>query len=314
VAEIPDETGIPIITSVLVRGNRATTVVWESQEDQTSTRDRCETRNWVFVLNSGPAGNWERPHPIVEHVCWEPRASAIVGPRGQVTVAYATRNGLMLSERRAPDAWSAPEALTRYRVRRPRLVGSADGYTVAVIWDGASREHDGVELRRRSHGRWGPIKQWLGPDVSGRSWSAAMDPAGNLTLLVDQGTDSVGVDTYDWPAAGDLGPSVSLFEATPGLINEGQADLRTNARGDIAVLTRRSDRNQDVIYSAYRPHGGTWEPPQVVTKLHRKSCCHPYNEVLAFAVGPEGTFHLLGARVASERAPYQVWHMERPAH
>lgn len=230
---------------------------------------------FVTVFASAAQAEWLPPVGISEASEHTGAPHVVLDSEGNATAVWDRWNGVDTvvesAYRPAGEAWGEPVDLSEpelegevvpgaHNASAPRIAVDRNG-NVTVIWT----RHAGTNLMLLQAVERPTGGSWTAPvDIAEFSQGAAPEPwiavdwEGNATAVWKQG----GVITSSFhPFAGSWGESVPLSAGdsfTP------QAAM--DARGDTTVVWMHYDGTHYLVESAYRPEGGEWEEPTLVSK------------------------------------------------
>ena len=241
---------------------------------------------WSYLAYSTASGAWESPHEVGDGSCNGGLADAAIGARGNVNVAYRTRDGLRFTRRVLNRGWTPARVLTRSTARfGPVLMRTPRGGTLVVAWQRG--DETAFEARRRIDGRWGPIHVWAKQDGFESSWDAAMDDRGNATLgwSVEAGV----IKVRRWPRRGPVGGQQTLVDEPADSLDAPVSPVQVAVGGGgAAVVPYFVDFGKHAgLHLLYRRTSGDW----VVEPVLKTNQPADYR----LAISPSGTVHVAWA-------------------
>jgi hypothetical protein len=229
----------------------------------------------VFAFASTAQAEWLPPVDISEESEHTGAPHVVLDSEGNATAVWDRRNGVDTvvesAYRPAGEGWEAPIDLSEPELEGEVVPGAHDASApriavdrnsnVTVIWERYAGTNQMLlqAVERPAGGSWtAPV------DIAEFSQGAAPEPwiavdwEGNATAVWKQGEV---ITSSFHPFAGSWG------EPTP--LSEGESftpQAAMDARGDTTVVWMHNDGSHYVVESAYRPEGGEWEAPTVVSK------------------------------------------------
>ena len=222
----------------------------------------------VWAVSSAHAAAWTGVKTLepIFGISSPPEAPVVaVNASGRAIAVWGSPvRGVLFSERMTPGAWSPAKKVLRNAVGDfPQVALGTDG-TTAVSWIVPGTEFVPRKLVitvRPAGGAW-PAATELATGTSLLDSKLAVAADGTVTIVwVDGG----GVKTRTLPPAGTWSPALVL---SPGGVGVSLPDLVVNDAGaGLAVWQAWPPAGSAPAYigAAYRPAGGAWEAPQVVS-------------------------------------------------
>jgi hypothetical protein len=237
-------------------------VAWETVDDD---RDEAYTRPRVQAVVGTAADTWSRPRTLSRRGLTSTSPEVALDRAGRATVVWAdVRRGgsrVAAASREIGAPWQGPQVLSGRRKQTgvPQLTSLASG-ELAVAYGVRGSRTSGIRVRRWAHDTgWTrtqtspcPARQWCG-----QAWTdAAMDGESKVSVAWAGRGGAVWVD--DLSAAGERTRSRL---ARPRSVFYGM-NIAVNPSGDAVVGWVSVDGGHHPVQGAYRPRGGSWEPPR----------------------------------------------------
>jgi len=229
----------------------------------------------LLAFTSAAGAEWLPPVDISEESEHTGAPHVVLDSEGNATAVWDRWNGVDTvvesAYRPAGEGWEAPMDLSEPELEGEVVPGAHDASApriavdrnsnVTVIWERYAGTNQVLlqAVERPAGGSWtAPV------DIAEFSQGAAPEPwiavdwEGNATAVWKQGEV---ITSSFHPFAGSWGEPVPLSEEesfTP------QAAM--DARGDTTVVWMHYDGSHYLVESVYRPEGGAWEAPTLVSK------------------------------------------------
>ncbi len=213
------------------------------------------------VLAPAAGAEWLPPVDISEVGEHVGTPHVVLDSEGNATAVWDRWNGtetvVESAYRPAGEGWGAPEEL--HEASAARIAVDRNG-NVTVLWEAGTVSHTVLQSVEKPAGG-----AWTAPeDIAEFSQGATPEPwiavdwEGNATAVWKQGEV---IKSSFRPFAGNWGEPTSL---SGGESSTSQAAM--DARGDTTVVWMHFDGSHYVVESAYRPEGGAWEAPALVSQ------------------------------------------------
>lgn len=191
--------------------------------------------NGVWTSSSSAVGEWSEPTPVAGTAPAGYVGSVDVDPNGDLTVAWATKNGT--GEAFVEEIWTVTKPLGEDWQLPQRAVSTTEG-----------TETDNAVDR----------------------FEVAGDGTSDSVVWYDDDYDTPWVMRIFAATRNGDGPWGEPTQISRGVTNTTVPSVTANRAGTMVAWASRSDRTNDV-HAVYRPVGGTWSEPMMLARRDRNN-------------------------------------------